>query len=127
MFSLDNTVQQAVRYIEKMDTKEIPVGDPQLPSEEELERPPEEQALIDNGADPEAVEACVELGIALKDFDEAYQGEYPSDKEFAMDMARRLGSIKDFEWPLYCIDWEWAARDLMTDFQEHNGHYFRDL
>lgn len=43
-------------------------------------------------------------------------------------MAEQLGDVpKDNHWPLYCIDWEWAARELMMDYAEQDGYYFRNL
>lgn len=39
--------------------------------------------------------------------------------EYAQDYAEDIGAVsKTNEWPNYCIDWERAARDLMTDFSE---------
>ena|SRR3990167_2164173 len=67
-------------------------------------------------------------GYGLKDMQEAYSGEYSSDKDFAQDMAEQLGSIdKNVCWPCTCIDWEWAAKELMYDYFEIDGHYFRSL
>lgn len=65
----------------------------------------------------------------LKDFEEAHQGKYTSDEDFAQNMAEELGEIprNNVSWPHYCIDWEWASRELMMDYFEVNGHYFRNL
>ena len=65
----------------------------------------------------------------LKDFDEAYNGEWSSDEEFAQDMAENTGALEGTggHWPLTCIDWEWAARELMMDYFEVDGHYFRSM
>ena len=55
-----------------------------------------------------------------------YSGEYRSDEDFAEEMAFGIGAvINDSSWPNYCIDWERAARDLMMDYSEENGYYFR--
>lgn len=77
------------------------------------------QAYIDNvGAEYATAE----------DVEEAYQGEYSSDVDFAQEMAEQLGALKDnTEWPYTCIDWEYAARELMYDYFESNGYYFRNL
>lgn len=77
------------------------------------------QAYIDNvGEEYATMEAC----------EEAYQGEYRSDEDFAQELAEQLGSIdKNVSWPYTCIDWEWAARELMYDYFESNGYYFRNL
>lgn len=56
----------------------------------------------------------------------AYCGEFDSDAAFAEDFAEQVGAMdRNATWPQTCIDWEWAARDLMYDHSEHNGHYFR--
>lgn len=65
----------------------------------------------------------------LSDLEEAYSGEYRSDVDFAQNMADEIGEI-DFEnqpWPQYCIDWEYAAREIMYDYFEIDGYYFRNL
>jgi antirestriction protein len=60
--------------------------------------------------------------------EEAYQGEFESDEDFAQNMAEDLGLIQDRPaWPHYCIDWEYAARELMYDYFEESGYYFRSL
>lgn len=60
-------------------------------------------------------------------FEDSYCGEFASDEEFAQDIAESTGAIpKDQPWPLYCIDWEHAARELMYDYSEWNGYYFRN-
>ena len=91
------------------------------------------EALIEGGADAEAVDAYIKLGIGdddLSDFEEAYQGKYASDEEFAQEQADATTSLssKEFQaWPHYCIDWEWAARELMMDYSEEGRYYFRNL
>lgn len=77
------------------------------------------QAYIDNvGAEYAKAEEA----------EEAYQGEYNSDEDFARYMADELGlTNKELSWPYTCIDWEWAGRELMMDYFEANGFYFRNL
>lgn len=82
----------------------------------------------------EAVDAYISilgenyLQDALDDFTEAYVGEYRSDEDFAQSLAEELGEMpKDNRWPHYCIDWEYAARELMHDYSEENGHYFENI
>lgn len=93
----------------------------------------EQVELIEaNKWDEEAVRAYISLGIGdddLSDFEEAYQGEFKSDEDFAKDMADNTGSVdlKNQPWPQYCIDWEFAARELMMDYSELDGFYFRNL
>ena len=37
--------------------------------------------------------------------------------EYAQELAEDIGAISsDAQWPLYCIDWERAARDLRVDY-----------
>ena len=80
------------------------------------------------GLDIEIVKAALELGIDEENIQEAYNGQYDSDKAFAEDMADQLGSINDnAAWPYTCIDWEWAARELMMDYSEQDGYYFRNM
>ena len=73
------------------------------------------EAWVSNGNDPDI--------DAARD---AYQGEYNSDEDFAQEMAEQLGYMdKNVRWPFTCIDWEWAAKELMYDYFSSNGHYFR--
>jgi hypothetical protein len=38
-------------------------------------------------------------------------------EEYAQELAEDIGAIgRDNQWPLYCIDWEWAARELQVDY-----------
>jgi len=78
--------------------------------------------------DLEIIEAGVNCGIAFSDIEEAYRGEFRSNEDFAQEMAYQLGAIDNSaSWPQTCIDWEWAAKGLMCDYSEDNGHYFRNL
>lgn len=83
----------------------------------------------DEAAKAQAYIALVGEQYASKeDMDEAYQGQYDSDEQFAKETAENLGEWPDNEkWPHYCIDWEYAARELMHDYSEHNGYYFRNI
>lgn len=78
--------------------------------------------------DEEVLEAAVDLGISPADVAEAYQGEFKSDRDFAEDFADQLGVVdKNATWPNNCIDWDYVAKELMYDYCESNGHYFRNL
>ena len=78
--------------------------------------------------DEDVVEAALSLGISPSTIAEAYQGKYRSDEDFAQSLAEDLGEIKNnVSWPYTCIDWEKAARELMYDYCEESGHYFRNL
>lgn len=86
------------------------------------------EAFAECDQDIEVVEAALECDVAANCIDEAYQGEYGSDEDFAESMADDLGLLgKETQWPHTCIDWERAASDLMMDYHEHNGYYFRQL
>ena len=81
-----------------------------------------------------AVSAYLELGIEQNDgiehFEEAYSGQYTSDEDFAREMAESTSELPEAgssAWPLYCIDWEYAARELMMDYSAEGGYYFRNL
>ena len=76
----------------------------------------------------EVVEAALDCGVEPSDIDEAYQGEFKSDEDFARSIAEELGLInKNAKWPYTCIDWGFAAKELMYDYSESNRHYFRDM
>ena len=67
------------------------------------------------------IEKCIDYAK------ENYQGEYKDDEDFAWEKANELGELdKNTSWPHNCIDWEIATRELMYDYSEYNGHYFRD-
>jgi antirestriction protein len=76
----------------------------------------------------DVVDAALELGISVDSIKEAYSGEFSNDVDFAQNMAEEIGALKKNEtWPYTCIDWEYAARELMYDYSEQNGHYFRNI
>ena len=78
----------------------------------------------------EAIEAYLALGIGdddLDDFEEAYQGKHDNDRFFVQQLLESIGAIPE-KFPFYIhIDWESTARDVMMDYSEENGHYFRNL
>lgn len=58
-------------------------------------------------------------GDDISQFEDAYNGEWASEEEFAEDLAESIGAINsDSTWPNSYIDWERAARDLFM------GDYF---
>lgn len=91
-----------------------------------------EQKMEEWGIDESQKEACEAylecMGEEdLKDFEECYCGEFTDDEEFAREQAESLGLINnDVNWPNNCIDWEKAARELMMDYTEQDGYYFRN-
>lgn len=67
-------------------------------------------------------------GTDLSDFEEVFSGKFDSDEDFARNMAEERGAIdSNAQWPNNCIDWEKAARELMQDYFESNGYYFRSM
>lgn len=72
-------------------------------------------------------EAAHDCGIEFSNIDEAYAGQFNSDEEFAQDLCEQCGDIpRDF--PSYIhIDWESTAKELLYDYSESNGHYFRNF
>jgi antirestriction protein len=53
----------------------------------------------------------------LSDFEDAYQGTYDSEQDFAQELAEEIGAIpEDLAWPMACIDWGQATRELFMDY-----------
>ncbi len=82
--------------------------------------------------DEEAIDAYISLGFetgdSLENFEEAYSGKFDSNEDFAQNMAEEIGAInRDASWPNNCIDWEQAAREIMYDYVEEGGYYFRNV
>lgn len=71
---------------------------------------------------------AAELSDWYADAEDAFQGEYASDEDFAQSYADEIAAVDpNASWPLNCIDWTFAARKLMYDYSAHDGLYFRDL
>ncbi|HXS59729.1 MAG TPA: antirestriction protein ArdA [Candidatus Sulfopaludibacter sp.] len=86
------------------------------------------EAFAESEQEMEVIEAALNLDINQSDIDEAFQGIYKDDKDFAYQMAQDLGAIDKYaKWPNNCIDWDKAASELMYDYSEYNGYYFRQL
>ena len=90
-----------------------------------------EEMSKENGLEPEVNQAYIDnVGAEYakaEEAEEAYCGYFQTDELFAQDMVEQVGIVVGTEWPLYCIDWEYAARELMMDYYEVDGHYFRNL
>lgn len=85
------------------------------------------EGLLDT-FEEDALIAGLECDIPPADFEEAYSGEFKDDEEFAYETADSLGELNNnSHWPHSCIDWRQAARELMMDYCEDNGYYFRML
>ena len=84
------------------------------------------EAVGSSYLDSEVFKAAMDLDIPLNMIEELYQGEYSSDSEFAQEFAEDTGLLDaNINWPFTCIDWEYAARELMFDYAESDNHYFR--
>ena len=75
----------------------------------------------------EVIEAGIECEIEPEEIEECFVGSYNSGIDFAVELADSCGFEESTSWPNNCIDWERAARDLMLDYREHEGHYFRNV
>jgi hypothetical protein len=79
----------------------------------------------DNYHDIDVFEAAYACDIPFEDIDECYNGAWDSDEDFVQDLLESTGDLPS-DLPHYIhIDWESTARDIMMDYCEHNGHYFR--
>lgn len=77
--------------------------------------------------DVDVFDAAQDCGIPFSDIDECYQGEYDSDEDFVQNLCEDCGDIPR-DLPSYIhIDWGSTARDVMYDYEESNGHYFRNI
>ncbi len=62
--------------------------------------------------------ACDDRGqlLTADEFAEAYQGQHRSGEDYAQGLAEELGVIPEGPaWPVTCIDWEQAWRELTFD------------
>lgn len=101
-----------------------------------LKRLDEEELLLkkmnEEGIDEdmlEAVKAYIHIFGTddLEDFDEAYEGEWKSDEEFVEELLDSTGEVTRDLPPYIHIDWEGTAREIMYDYSEHEGYYFRNI
>ena len=78
--------------------------------------------------DQDVIDAGLSLDIEMDNLEEAYSGSFDSDEDFAYEQAEQCGLIdNNVSWPYTCIDWDHAARELMYDYCEQDGHYFRNF
>ena len=82
----------------------------------------------DKGWDIDAMRAYLDIGNDNFDnFEEAYRGEWDSDEDFVQNLLEDIGTIPS-DLPVYIhINWEATARDIIMDYSEENGYYFRNL
>jgi hypothetical protein len=78
-----------------------------------------------NYYDFDVFEAAYACDIQFEDIDECYNGAWDSDEDFVQNLCEDVGDIpKDLPSYIY-IDWERTAKDIMMDYVESGGHYFR--
>lgn len=54
---------------------------------------------------------------AVPDFEDAFCGQWESERDYAMELADAMGvEPKEYVWPTSCIDWEQATRELFMDY-----------
>ena len=107
------------------DIENMPTG---FSKNEDVKEAYEKLEVIDSiELDAEIITAGIECEIEPDEIEECYAGSYNSDIDFAVELADSCGFEEPTSWPNNCIDWERAARDLMFDYREHNGHYFRNI
>ena len=64
----------------------------------------------------------------LETMRECYAGEFSSDEDFAEDYLESTGMLLEIPESLrYYFDISAFARDLMNDYFDFNGHYFRNF
>ena len=91
------------------------------------------EMMEEEGINEELLDACeayLKAGLAhdLSDFEECYCGQWDDDEDFAKNVAEDTGALlSDAQWPNYCIDWEYASEELMHDYTEQDGYYFRNI
>lgn len=113
--------KQITNYDDTFDSRDVLERIEELESQlgELLQDYPEEQASI------EKIQEELDLMYSIKD-------QYYSNREFeggvifirdsyfeeyAHELAKDIAAISnDDHWPNYCIDWEWAARELQMDY-----------
>ena len=62
----------------------------------------------------------------ISEFEDCYVGPFNSDEDFAIDWIDGTGMLADLPAVIQTyFDYDKFARDLMMDFWEHDGHYFR--
>ena len=91
---------------------------------EALDRDGLEELIDQYGED--VIKAALACDVQPSDIAEAYQGKHGSDKDFVQQLMDDLGELPKL--PTYVhIDWERTAHDVMMDYSESDGHYFRNL
>lgn len=84
--------------------------------------------LGNNGCiESDVAEAAFQCGITPDTVEDAYNGLHSSSEEFVKQLLEDTGSVPA-DIPNYVyIDWARSARDVMMDYSESGGHYFRQM
>lgn len=68
--------------------------------------------------------SALKCGIDPSNIEESYAGKWNSDEEFTQQLLEDTGVFL----PSYIhIDWTATAHDVMMDYCEANGYYFRNV
>ena len=97
--------------------------------EDNIEFKEEIEKLISDGYDKEAIKGFIDdCGYDdLEYFEEAYQGRYKNDEDFTWQLLEDIGDLPK-NLPGYIhIDMEATTSDIMMDYTETNGYYFRNI
>ena len=78
-----------------------------------------------NSYEIEVFQAAYECDIPFEDIDEMYQGQWDDDETFVMRLLEDTGMIPSDLPNFIRIDWETTAENVMDDYVEHRGQYFR--
>lgn len=132
-FFTENLIK-VIKEIEKEEAEYLKARDAKIKNTDEMIT-----ALMDGeGIDADMFDACKAYlenfypgnnanNYDLSNFDESYQGEFDSDEDFVQQLLEDTGDIPA-NLPNYIfIDWERTARDVMQDYSEYNGFYFRSI
>jgi len=83
------------------------------------------EELIDQHGE-EVIKAGLECGIGVEYIDKAYQGEYNDDEDFTEQLIDSIYGSEAIPSFVH-VNWGSTAKDVMMDYCEDNGHYFRCL
>lgn len=87
--------------------------------------------INDSGYDIEIFEACLDclgkmdFSSLLDHINNNYFGQYNNDTDFVQELLGQSGDIPANIPSYICIDWETTARNIMFDYYESDGYYFR--
>lgn len=70
------------------------------------------------------IETADDLEDIISDAEDRFAGHYASDEEFAEETSELPYDLPS--WIENNIDWKGVAYDLMFDYTEEDGYYFRD-